>query len=72
MKKNADVFAWTKDDMPGVDLAIIKHKLNVDPTYKLVKQRKRVNSTEKEEAGVIKCEKLLKAGSIKVVQYPTW
>lgn len=37
LQKNLDVFAWTHQDMLGVDPAMITHRLNVDPTAKPVK-----------------------------------
>ena len=34
LKENQDVFAWSYEDMPGIDIAIIQHRLNVDPENK--------------------------------------
>ena len=42
VKKNMEVFAWKHEDMGGVDPAVITHKLNVNPSYKPVKQKRRV------------------------------
>jgi hypothetical protein len=39
LKKNSDVFAWTHQDMPGIDLEVMIHVLSVDP--KPMKQKKR-------------------------------
>ena len=36
LKKNLDVFAWSHEDMPGIDGQVTKHSLNVDPTKKPV------------------------------------
>ena len=36
LKENLDVFAWIHEDMPGISLKVIQHKLNVDPEKKLV------------------------------------
>ena len=33
-KKNLDIFAYTHEDMPGIDNKLIEHQLNVDPTKK--------------------------------------
>ena len=33
LKKNLDIFAWSHEDMPGIDLAIMVHRLNVSPTF---------------------------------------
>lgn len=35
--KNTDIFAWFATDMPGIDLDMMVHKLNIDLTYCLVK-----------------------------------
>lgn len=34
LKKNLDIFAWTHEDMLGIDSKVIEHRLNVDPTKK--------------------------------------
>ena len=36
MKKYVDVFAWTYDEMPGLDPKLVVHSLNIDPVTKLV------------------------------------
>ena len=41
LKENLDVFAWSHEDMPGISLKIIQHKLNVDLERKPVQQRRR-------------------------------
>ena len=30
LKENLDVFAWSHEDMPGISLEVIQHKLNVN------------------------------------------
>ena len=42
LKDNQDVFAWSHEDMPGIDPSIIVHKLNVLPSFPLVRQKKQV------------------------------
>ena len=37
LKQNADIFAWKQEDMGGIDLEVITHKLNVAPSFKPVK-----------------------------------
>jgi len=34
LKKNTDVFAWSHEDMPGIDPSVITHRLNVYPSSK--------------------------------------
>ena len=41
LKKNLNTFAWAAEDMPGIDIDIKWHELNIDPTFKPVKQKRR-------------------------------
>ena len=34
LKENVDVFAWSHEDMPGIDPGVITHRLNVSPSFK--------------------------------------
>ena len=36
LKENLDVFAWSHENMPGIDPKVIQHKLNVNPEWKPV------------------------------------
>ena len=31
LRRNQDIFAWSHKDMPGIDLSVIVHRLNVNP-----------------------------------------
>ena len=42
LKDNQDVFAWSHEDMTGIDPLIIVHKLNVSPSFPPICQKKRV------------------------------
>ena len=44
LKQNKDVFAWSHEDMPGIDPLVMVHRLNVSPSFPLVHQKKRVLS----------------------------
>ena len=35
LKSNIDVFAWSHEDMPGIDPRIMVHKLNISPYFPL-------------------------------------
>ena len=48
LKENLDVFAWSHEDMPGIPLEIIRHKLNVNPDRKPIQQRRRVFAPERD------------------------
>ena len=37
LKKNINVFAWSHEDMPGIDPSVITHRLNVCPSSKPVR-----------------------------------
>ena len=50
LKKNIDVFAWSHEDMPGIDPSVITHRLNVCPSSKPVRQKKRVFAPERDNA----------------------
>ena len=41
LKQNKDVFTWKQEDMGGINPAIITHRLNVSPSFKPVKQKRR-------------------------------
>ena len=42
LRKSVDVFVWSHDDMLGIDPNVITHRLNVYPSSKPVRQKKRV------------------------------
>ncbi|XP_058189286.1 uncharacterized protein LOC131306874 [Rhododendron vialii] len=50
----------------------ISHKLNVDPTVRPVKQKKRAIAPERNEAAAKEVDKLIQAESIREVLYPDW
>jgi hypothetical protein len=72
LKSNLVVFAWTHDDMPGIDPATICHKLNVDPSIRPIKQKRRIFAPDRNQAISDEVEKLLTAGFIREVFYPDW
>ena len=37
LRKSIDVFAWSHEDMPGMDLSVITYRLNVYPSSKPVR-----------------------------------
>ena len=47
LRQNNDVFAWKQADMGGIDPAIITHRLNVSPSFKPVKQKRRSFAPER-------------------------
>ena len=72
LKQNKDVFAWKQEDMGGIDPAIITHRLNVNPSFKPVKQKRRSFASERQKAINEEVAKLLQAGAIREVEYLEW
>ena len=72
LKQNMDVFTWKQEDMGGIDPAIITHRLNVSPSFKPVKQKRRSFEPERQKAINEEVDKLLQAGAIREVEYPEW
>ncbi|XP_010507127.1 PREDICTED: uncharacterized protein LOC104783704 [Camelina sativa] len=54
------------------DMDVTSHELNVDPTYKPVKQKRRKLDPERTKAVNDEVKKLLAAGSIMEIKYPEW
>ena len=50
LRNSIDVFAWSHEDMLGIDLSVITHHLNVYPSSKPVRQKKRVFAPERDNA----------------------
>jgi hypothetical protein len=72
LRSNTDVFAWCHDDMSGIDPSVISHRLNVDPNYRSIKQKRRNFAPERNQAIREEVERLLKVGFIREVDYPEW
>ncbi|XP_072052109.1 uncharacterized protein [Arachis hypogaea] len=63
LRQNADLFAWTPEDMPGINPEVICHKLAIDKTARPVAQKKRNLGEEKKQAALEETKKLLNADS---------
>jgi hypothetical protein len=70
--KNSDVFAWRTSDLTGVSRDIIEHKLEVNPLERPKKQRLRKMLDEKIATVKAEVQRLLDAGFIHEVYYPSW
>ncbi|KAJ9542393.1 hypothetical protein OSB04_028899 [Centaurea solstitialis] len=70
--EHSDCFAWSHEDMVGIDPDIISHKLNVDPSFKPVKQKRRKFAPERNKVINDEVDNLLKTGKIREVKYPDW
>ena len=58
--------------MGGIDPAIITHRLNVSPSFKPVKQKRRSFASIRQKAINEEVDKLFQAGAIREVEYPEW
>ncbi|KAG7622585.1 hypothetical protein ISN44_As04g033700 [Arabidopsis suecica] len=72
LKSRSSSFAWSTKDMTGIAPEVTCHKLNTDPTFKPVRQKRRRLGSDRAKAVQDEVERLLKAGLIKEVQYPEW
>jgi hypothetical protein len=69
---NKDVFAWSANDLCGVNRDVIEHSLNVDLAIRPRKQRLQKMSDNKAEGAWNDVKRLLSAGVIRAVTYPEW
>lgn len=58
--------------MFGIDPKMMVYQLNIDPTYRSVKQRKQSFIPELQKTIIEEVDKLVKARLIKKVIYPDW
>ena len=58
--------------MGGINPAVITHRLNVSPFFKLVKQKIRNFAPERQKTINEEVDKLLQADAIREVEYPEW
>ena len=72
LRSNRDVFAWTHEDMPGIDPSVIIYRLNVSPSFPPIRQEKRVFAPERDQAITEEVRKLQEASFIREVYYPDW
>ena len=70
LRQNQDVFAWRHEDMPRIDPRVMSHRLNVDPSVRPVKQKRRGMAPKRQQAVQEEVRKLLAAHSIREIQYP--
>jgi hypothetical protein len=72
LRANADIFAWSPSDMPGISREVTEHSLDILPHSRAVQQRLRLFDEERRRAIGVELRKLLVDGFIKEVFHPTW
>ena len=68
--ENQDVFAWSHEDMPRIDLSVMIHRLNVSPSFPPIQQKKRVFE-KRDRAITEEVSKLQEAKFIRKCTTPT-
>jgi hypothetical protein len=72
LRANAEVFAWSPSDMPGIPREVAEHSLDIRAGSRPVKQPLRRFDEEKRRAIGEEIHKLMAAGFIKEVFHPEW
>ncbi|TYK28162.1 uncharacterized protein E5676_scaffold289G00760 [Cucumis melo var. makuwa] len=67
-----DIFAWSYKEMPGLDPKVAVHHLAIKPGYRPIKQAQRCFRPELIPQIEVEVNKLIEAGFIREVKYPTW
>jgi hypothetical protein len=71
-RTNAEIFAWSPSDMPGIPRDVAEHSLDIRAGARPVKQHLRCFDEEKRRAIGEEVHKLMAAGFIKEVFHPEW
>lgn len=71
-KANLVVFVWSHADMMGIDPAVMFHWLNIDPTKKGIRQKRRPISGERAVVLKEEVDRLLELKLISESFYPEW
>ena len=72
LEEYQDVFAWSYQDMPGLDSDIVQHKLPLNPGSSPVKQKLRRMRPEMSLKIKEEVRKQFDAGFLAVARYPEW
>ncbi|GJV91415.1 reverse transcriptase domain-containing protein [Tanacetum coccineum] len=72
LQRNLDIFAWKPANMTGVPRHITEHRLNVREGCSPVRQKKRGQATNRNQAIQEEVGKLVEAGIMKKVYYHDW
>ncbi|KMT08060.1 hypothetical protein BVRB_6g144140 [Beta vulgaris subsp. vulgaris] len=72
LREFEDVFAYTVEEMQGIDPEVVVHKLNIESGHKPVRQKKRHLGPARNQAVDQEVQKLLKSKFIRETFYPDW
>ncbi|XP_070039731.1 uncharacterized protein [Nicotiana tomentosiformis] len=72
LKEYADIFAWSYNDMTGLSISIVDHKLPTNLMCPPVKQKLRIFKPDMSLKIKEEVTKQIKDKFLRVVEYPTW
>ena len=72
LRDYVDVFAWSYEDMPGLDTNIVVHRVPLEEGCRPIKQKLRRTHPEVLIKVKAEIEKQWNAGFLEVVKYPQW
>jgi hypothetical protein len=73
LRDNSDIFAWSAEDLLGVDRSIIEHILDVNKNHPPVKQKLcKLSEERKQVAKAERSSACSTRGVIRLVKYLTW
>ena len=64
LKNNHDCFAWSHEDMTSINSKVAVHRLQVDPNYQPIKQKRRTFAFEQNKIINDEIQKLIDVGSV--------
>ena len=72
LREYGDIFTFGPEEMPGIAMTVMEHKLNVHLTHRPVMQKKRHIGHERADPAEAEVYRLLEAGFIRECQYIEW
>src|SRR3954462_15119019 len=72
LRDYVEIFAWSYEDMPGLDTDIVVHRLPIKEGSTPVKQKLRRSRPDMSKKIKDEVEKQFNAGFLKFVSYPPW
>lgn len=72
LMENKEIFAYSHDEIPSINLGFICYSLNINNSIKLIRQKRSQFSNEMHEVTDEKVERLLKVGFIQEVDCSDW
>ena len=72
LKDNLDVFAWSHEDMVGIDPSVMCHHPNISPEARPVRQKRRALDPTRYVASKEEVDKLKANEFIREAFYPLW